>query len=129
MAAKRKTTGKRSSAAGATDATDLTAAERRVLDREIKDLDDPVRYLLASGLVPGFTLYYVLSDDTYVLNDPRGATLFKRREAARRIKELLRPGAAVVPCLVDRQGRLVLKSLANRKAGRSPLVLRPTWRE
>jgi hypothetical protein len=129
MAAKRRTTGKRSGTAGATDVTKLTAAEKRELDRQVKDLDDPVRYLLASGLVPGFTLYYVLADDTYVLNDPRGATLFKRREAAARIKDLLRPGVAVVPCKVDRQGRLVLKSLAGRKAGRSPLVLRPSWRE
>ncbi len=129
MAARRKTATKRASGKGAAAEPELTAAERRELDRQIKDLDDPVRYLLASGLVPGFTLYYLLSDDTYVLNDPHGATLFKRREAARRIKELLRPGVAVVPCLVDRQGRLVLKSLAGRKAGRSPLVLRPTWRE
>jgi len=129
MAAKRKTTGKRAGAAGTADETELTAAERRTLDREIKDLGDPVRYLLASGLVPGFTLYYVLSDDTWILNDPRGATLFKRRAAAKCIKDLLRPGVAVVPCKVDRHGQLVLKSLAGRKVGRSPLVLRPTWRE
>jgi hypothetical protein len=129
MAATRKTAAKRSRAAGAAGERDLTAAERRELDRQIKDLDDPVRYLLASGLVPGFTLYYVLSDDTYVLNDPRGATLFKRREAAVQIRDLLRPGVAVVPCRVDRHGRLVLKSLAGRKIGRSPIVLRPTWRE
>ncbi|MGB5104026.1 MAG: hypothetical protein WBO04_12025 [Steroidobacteraceae bacterium] len=129
MAAKRKTPGKRSSAEGAADETELTAAERRALDREIEDLDDPVRYLLASGLVPGFTLYYVLADDTWILNDPRGATLFKRREAARSIRDLLRPGVAVVPCKVDRRGQVVLKSLAGRKVGRTPLVLRPTWRE
>lgn len=129
MAAKRKRARKRVRAAGTAVEPELTAAERRELDRQVKDLDDPVRYLLASGLVPGFTLYYVLADDTYVLNDPRGATLFKRREAAARIKDLLRPGVAVVPCKVDRQGRLVLKSLAGRKAGRSPLVLRPSWRE
>lgn len=129
MAQKRKTAEKRASAAGAQDEIELTAAERRALDREIKDLGDPVRYLLASGLVPGFSLYYVLSDDTWVLNDPRGATLFKRREAAKRIKDLLRPGVAVVPCKVDRHGRLVRKSLAGRKVGRAPLVLRPAWRE
>jgi len=129
MAATRKTAKKRATAAGANADMELTAAERRELDRQIHDLDDPVRYLLASGLVPGFTLYYVLSDDTYILNDPRGATLFKRREAAKRIKDLLRPGVAVVPCKVDRHGSVVLKSLAGRKVGRAPLVLRPAWRE
>lgn len=128
MAAKRKTAKKRASAAGAKREIELTAAERRELDRQIKDLDDPVRYLIASGLVPGFTLYYVLADDTYVLNDPRGATLFKRRKAAKLIKEMLRPGVTVVPCKVDRHGQLVLKSLAGRKIGRVPLVLRPAWR-
>ena len=129
MAAKRKTVKKRAGTAGASGEIELTAAERRELDRQIKDLDDPVRYLLASGLVPGFTLYYVLSDDTYILNDPRGATLFKRRDAAKSIKDLLRPGVAVVPCKVDRHGQVVLKSLAGRKIGRAPLVLRPAWRE
>lgn len=129
MAQKRKTAKKGASAAGAKGEIELTAAERRELDRQIKDLDDPVRYLLASGLVPGFTLYYVLADDTYILNDPRGATLFKRRAAAKSIKDLLRPGVSVVPCKVDRHGKLVLKSLAGRKAGRAPLVLRPAWRE
>ena len=129
MAARRKTATKRVGGKGAAADPELTAAERRELDRQIKDLDDPVRYLLASGLVPGFTLYYVLADDTYILNDPRGATLFKRREAAQRIKDLLRPGVAVVPCKVDRHGQLVLKSLAGRKVGRAPLVLRPAWRE
>jgi hypothetical protein len=129
MAEKRKTAKKRASAAGAKGEIELTAAERRELDRQIKDLDDPVRYLLASGLVPGFTLYYVLADDTYILNDPRGATLFKRRAAAKLVKETLRPGVSVVPCKVDRHGKLVLKSLAGRKIGRAPLVLRPAWRE
>lgn len=129
MAARRKTATKRVGGQGVAAEPELTAAERRELDRQIKDLDDPGRYLLASGLVPGFTLYYVLADDTYILNDPRGATLFKRREAAQRIKDLLRPGVAVVPCKVDRHGQLVLKSLAGRKVGRAPLVLRPAWRE
>jgi hypothetical protein len=107
----------------------LTAAEKRELDRQIKDLDDPTRYLLVSSLEPGFSLYYMVADDAYVLNDPRGATLFKRRAAAAKIRELLRPGVFVVPCKVDRHGHVVLKSLAGRKAGRAPLVLRPAWRE
>jgi hypothetical protein len=125
MAAKRKTARKE---LRATREPELTSSERRELDRQIKDVGDPVRYLLASRLVPGFTLYYVLADDTYVLNDARGATLFKRREAAAAIRDLLRPGVSVVPCKVDRHGRLVLKSLAGRRIGRAPLVLRPTWR-
>lgn len=129
MATRRKAVTKRKRAARPGGDPALTAAEKRELDRQINDLDDPTRYLLVSSLVPGFSLYYVLADDAYVLNDPRGATLFKRRAAAARIKELLRPGVFVVPCEVDRHGQVVLKSLAGRKAGRAPLVLRPTWRE
>ena len=129
MATRGKAVTKRRQAASRASDPALTVAERRELDRQIKDLDDPTRYLLVSSLVPGFSLYYTLADDTYVLNDPRGATLFKRRAAAVKIKELLRPGVIVVSCKVDRRGQVVLKSLAGRKAGRAPLVLRPTWRE
>lgn len=129
MATRRKTETQRKRAAGRAGDSALTAAEQRELDRQIRDLDDPTRYLLVSTLVPGFSLYYLLADDAYVLNDPRGATLFKRRAAASKVKELLRPGVFVVPCKVDRHGHLELKSLAGRKAGRAPLVLRPTWRE
>ena len=129
MATRRKSVPKRQRAASRAGDPVLTAAEKRELDRQMKDLDDPTRYLLVSSLVPGFSLYYMLADDAYVLNDPRSATLFKRRAAALKIKELLRSGVFVVPCKVDRHGHVVLKSLAGRKAGRAPLVLRPTWRE
>jgi len=129
VATRRKEVTRRKRAAGRTGDPALTAAEKRELDRQMKDLDDPTRYLLVSSLVPGFSLYYMLADDAYVLNDPRSATLFKRRAAALKIKELLRSGVFVVPCKVDRHGHVVLKSLAGRKAGRAPLVLRPTWRE
>jgi len=129
VATRRKAVTKRRRAASRASDPALTAAEKRELDRQIKDLDDPTRYLLVSSLVPGFSLYYMVADDAYVLNDPRGATLFKRRAAAAKIRELLRPGVFVVPCKVDRHGHVVLKSLAGRKAGRAPLVLRPAWRE
>lgn len=129
MATRRKAVTKRRRAASRAGDPALTAAEKRELDRQMKDLDDPTRYLLVSSLVPGFSLYYMVADDAYVLNDPRGATLFKRRAAAAKIRELLRPGVFVVPCRVDRHGHVVLASLAGRKAGRAPLVLRPAWRE
>ena len=96
----------------------LTRAQMRELDRRVKDLDDRTRYLLVSTLSPRFALYYNVSEDTYGMNKPVHATLFKRRAAALAIKRLLGGGVEIAPCRVDRRGRLVLKSVALR--GRRP---------
>jgi hypothetical protein len=68
---------------------ELTPAQRRELQRRIDDLDDPTRFLLVSQLTPRFALYYNVTDDVYVMNDPKGGTLFKRRKAAAAVKTLL----------------------------------------
>jgi hypothetical protein len=72
------------------DAPDLTASQIRELKRRIKDMDDPVRYLIVSEFGPRFVLYYNVSDDTFAQNDPAGGTVFKRRAAAESIRKLLR---------------------------------------
>ena len=106
----------------------LTAAEKRQLERRIKDADDPRRYLLVSATLPWFSLYYEIQEDAWLIDDPSRATLFKRREAARAICNLLRPGVRVVPCTVDARGRLVLSSIAGRKVGKLRLAVLPSWR-
>ena len=128
MAAKRKTVKKTRRASQADENPPLNAAERRELDRRIKDADDPRRYLLVSATLPWFSLYYEIQEDAWLIDDPSRATLFKRREAARAICELLRPGVRVVPCTVDARGRLVLSSIAGRKVGKLRLAVLPSWR-
>jgi hypothetical protein len=76
----------------------LTAAQLREIKRRAADLDDPVRYLLASQMTPRFVLYYNVSDDTYVLNEPKLATLFKRRKAAESVKRLLGGRIRIIRC-------------------------------
>ena len=92
----------------------LTRAQMRELDRRVKDLDDRTRYLLVSSFSRRFALYYNVSDDTYVMNAPAHATLFKRRAAAQAIRQMLGGRIAIAQCRVDRRGRLVLKSLPVR---------------
>ena len=98
----------------------LTAAQIREIDRSVADLDDPVRYLLVSRMGPRFFLYYNVSDDVYAMNDPSGATLFKRRKAAQSVKRTLRPngrGIQLVKCRTRRRNGarvLVLSSVAKR---------------
>ena len=70
--------------------SDLTSAQVKELNRRIKDMDDPVRYLIVSDFGPRFVLYYNVSDDTFAHNNPAGGTLFKRRAAAESIRKLLR---------------------------------------
>ncbi len=107
----------------------LTAAERRELERRIKDADDPRRYLLVSATLPWFSLYYEIQEDAWLIDDPRRATLFKRRAAALAIRELMKPGVFVVPCTVDGRGKLVLSSIAGRKVGKLRLAVLPEWRK
>lgn len=68
----------------------MTASQIRELKRRIKDMDDPVRYLIVSEFGPRFALYYNVSNDTFAHNDPAGGTVFKRRAAAESIRKLLR---------------------------------------
>ncbi len=107
----------------------LTPAQRRALARHVKDVEDRTRYLLVSATLPGISLYYMVQDDSWSFDDPTAATLFKRRPAAKAIQALLRPGVYVVPCLVDDRGRLVLKSIADRKVGKVQLAVQPSWKK
>ena len=72
------------------DDSDLTPSQIKELDRRIKDMDDPIRYLIVSEFGPRFILYYNVSDDMFAHNDPAGGTVFKRRAAAESIRKILR---------------------------------------
>jgi len=95
----------------------LTRAQARELDRRVADLHDRTRYLLVSRLGPRFDLYYNVSEDTYGMNEPAHATLFKRRQAAAAVKRLLGRGIDLIRCRVDRRGKLVLRSVPSPKRG------------
>jgi hypothetical protein len=87
-----------------TDIEPLTKAQVREIERRIRDLDDPIRYLLVSDLGPRFKLYYEISDGVYVMNEPTQATLFKTRAAAVAVKTTLGPGIKIVRCRTRMRG-------------------------
>lgn len=90
---------------------ELTPAQMRELERRVRDANDTTRYLLVSVLGPRFVLYYDVASDSYLWNEARRATLFKRRKAALAIKRLLPDGVRIVPCKVDRRGEVVRSSI------------------
>ena len=110
-----RSTGAHGADSVAEDGPPLTRAQMQELDRRVKDLHDRTRYLLVSAFRPKFILYYNVSEDTYGMNEPAHATLFKRRASAIAIRRMLGGGVEVVRCRVDRRGRLVLNSLAARR--------------
>jgi hypothetical protein len=77
---------------------ELSPAQRRELRRRLTDLRDPIRYLLVSKMGRRFALYYNVAEDVYPWNDPRGATLFKRRDAALAVKTHLGRHIRVIRC-------------------------------
>jgi len=66
------------------------------LQRRMRAARNPIRYMLVSEFTRRFILYYDVTTDTYVMNNPRLGTLFKRREAAESVRKLLSRGVAVV---------------------------------
>lgn len=97
---------------------DLTAAQIRELRRRVAELENPIRYLLVSEMGPRFSLYYNVSENVYAMNDPRGATLFKRRNAALAVKRLLGGGIRVVRCHSKRVGGVRVPVLRRRSRRR-----------
>jgi hypothetical protein len=93
------------------DLPPLTTRQIQEIERRVRDSNDRTRYLLASVMTPRFILYYDLSDDSYIMNEPAHATLFKRRPAAAAIQNLLGSRIRIVKCRVGRSGNLVLGSL------------------
>ncbi len=102
------------SEASAVDPHPLTKSQIRELERRLRDADDRTRYLLVSSLAPSCTLYYDVSSDNYVMNEPARATLFKRRQGAVAIQNTLGARISVVRCRVDARDALVLSSLPAR---------------
>ncbi len=97
---------------------ELTPAQKSELRRRIADLDDPTRYILVSQMAPRFALYYDVSEDVYVMNDPNGATLFKRRTAAVAIKKLLGGPIRVVRCKSKRDSGVRVPVLSTTRGQR-----------
>ena len=85
---------------------ELSKAQIREIERRVRDLDDPKRFVLASELLPSFVLYYDVSNNVYVMNDLSAATVFKKRKAAVAIKALLGKGVRIVECLKLKSGKL-----------------------
>jgi hypothetical protein len=52
--------------------------------------------MLVSEFSRRFILYYNVSSDTFVMNEPSGGTLFKRRETAESVKKILGRGISII---------------------------------
>jgi len=98
---------------------ELTPTQIRELRRRKVDLDDITRYLLVSQMAPRFALYYNVSDDVYVMNDPRGGTLFKRRKAALAVKALLGGSIRILRCKSKRINGVRVPILGTTRPGRA----------
>jgi hypothetical protein len=99
---------------GDPDLEPLTRAQLREIRRRVVDLDDRTRYLLVSGFAPRFVLYYNVTDDVFAMNEPKGGTLFKRRQAAVAVQRLLRPSVQIVRCTSRRKKGVTVPVLPKR---------------
>lgn len=84
----------------------LSKSQLRELERRIRDMEDPRRWVLASEFLPTFVLYYEVSENVYVMNDLQAATSFKDRKIAVAVKKLLGKDIRVVECRKLKNGKL-----------------------
>jgi hypothetical protein len=63
-------------------AAPTSAAWRKEIARRIKDMNDPIRYVIVSAFSRRLLLYYDASSDSLPANEIAGATLFKRLAVA-----------------------------------------------
>lgn len=98
---------RKAGSSGRSDCDDgkLSRAWARELARRVRDSRNPVRYMLVSEFNRKFILYYDVSHDAFVMNDPSLGTLFKRREAAESVRKLLGRNVTVVK-FTTRRGKL-----------------------
>lgn len=102
------------------DDVELTPKQRKELERRIADIEDPIRYLLVSRLLPRMCLYYDVSNDTFGMNDPQLGTLFKRKRAAKLVASTLGSNIQLIEVKVIK-GKIVgapqSKQARRRKTG------------
>jgi hypothetical protein len=98
------------------DVAPLSPAQIREITRRLLDLKDRTRFLTVSAFTARTAFYYDVSQDTWGMNDPSLGTLFKRRATAIAVQRLLRDGARVVRCQVDRRDRILKKSIPRVRA-------------
>jgi hypothetical protein len=80
------------------------------------EIADRRRWVIASVLGPVKTrtrwvLWYDMSDNMYPMTDPQSATVFKLERHARLIAQSMDHGHYIVPCKVDKKGKLVPRSI------------------
>ena len=112
-----RNTGSVSQGSAREDDEPLTKAELRHIREIARDLDDPIRYMVVSEFGRNFILYYNVSSDTFVMNEPAGGTVFKRLKAAQAVRRLLGHGLRIVT-YTTKGGRLNRLSRYRGRSGR-----------
>jgi predicted XRE-type DNA-binding protein len=67
----------------------LTKAQIAELERRVKDIDDPTRWVVVSTILPRTFLAYVPSSGMFVGDEIPGAALFKRKAEAEAVLRVL----------------------------------------
>ena len=103
------------------DATDdLTKEQVREIQQAIEEADDPTRYLLASILSEKIALYYIVEDDSFIMNRYRDATAFKSKKVADAVKKALGGSITLLEATRGKKGGLKLDTEARAALARGP---------
>lgn len=76
----------------------ISAAALVRLRQAMADFKETRRFVIVRRVIPGYLMYYNVSDHGFVLNNPAAGTLFLKRDAAEAVAALLHPGVRVLRC-------------------------------
>jgi hypothetical protein len=78
------------------DEEPLSPAFRRELERRLRDISDPRRYIVASAFFKHFVLYYNVLENAYGMNDLSYGTAFKSLRVAQAVCKAMGAGNTVI---------------------------------
>ena len=91
----------------------LSKAQLRELDRRVRDSDDRTRFMIASVMSPRFVLYYDVSHDVYVMNEPPSPQVPSEWHGEAR--EVLTQAASSASCRTE--AKAVVRGAAGARLG------------
>lgn len=98
------------------DPAPLSRTDRAELDRRLRELEDPTRYVVVSPFSWRFNLFYQVPEGTFVMNEITGETLFKNRADALAV-------AKVLDGRRSRRAQRTLQVIAVRKTAKGVRIL------
>jgi hypothetical protein len=88
------------------DEEPIAPAFRRELERRLRDIEDPTRYIVVSAFFKNFVLYYNALENTYGMNNLSYGTAFKSLKVAQAVCRVMGSGNTLIEVRRTKSGAI-----------------------